>query len=244
MRKTRLYTAQTLQVEQQAALSQEQAHYLAHVLRLRCGDSVILFNGDGGEYAARIEQLSRKQAVLQVVSHQQRACESPLHICLGLGISRGQHMDTSVQKAVELGVQTIVPLITEFSNVRIKQDRIENKMAHWQHIITSATEQCGRTRLTALQRPLELADFLAQEDIGLKLMLHPDASERFADIDGKPDNVSLLIGPEGGFSDTETALARQHQFQLFRFGPRILRAETAVIAAVATCQSRWGDLGH
>ena len=244
MRVTRIYTAQPLHVGAEVQLDNEQAHYLAHVLRRRVGDNITLFNGDGNEYVARLEVLTKKQAVLQVLSFAPGLTESGLEICLGIGISRGQHMDFALQKAVELGVQRIVPVLSEFSNVKIKEDRVSNKMTHWQGIIIHATEQCGRTQLAELTAPLGFEDFLREYAQGLRILLHPVASQVFADIAVKPDNVILLTGPEGGFSDSEVDMAQQQGFRLLRFGPRILRAETAVVAAVATCQSLWGDLGQ
>lgn len=242
MRISRLYTQQGLQQGTTVQLVSEQAHYLANVLRAQTGDSVRLFNGGDEEYEARLVALTKKQAVLEILSVVSRQCESPLQLNVAIGIARGAHMDLAIQKAVELGVTRIMPLITEYSNVKIKRDRVQNKMTHWSNIIVSATEQCGRTRLTQIAEPVRLDEFLVSELDGQRLLFHPEAETTIAELDGKPDNVTLLIGPEGGFSGDEVNLARQHGCLSLYLGPRVLRAETAVVAAVACCQGQWGDL--
>ncbi len=241
MRISRLYTSQALDEGTTIVLSQEQSHYLANVLRQQTGDSVILFNGSDHEYEATILQLTKKMAELSITACMEKNVESALQIHLALGLARGGHMDLAIQKAVELGVHRIIPVITEFSSVRIKADRLQNKMSHWSNIIISATEQCGRTRLAILEQPVKLDAFLASEPVGQRLLFHPEAETTFAELDGKPDNVTLLTGPEGGFSTEEIALACQSGFLVLGLGPRILRAETAVISALACCQARWGD---
>lgn len=242
MRITRLYTQQVLRQGTTLQLAPEQAHYLANVLRAQSGDSVRLFNDGDEEYEARLIKLSKKQAKLELLSVIPGKRESPLQLNVAIGIARGAHMDLAIQKAVELGVTCIIPLITEYSNVKIKPDRIQNKMTHWSNIIISATEQCGRTRLTQIAQPIRLDEFLIGEAEGQRLLFHPEAETTIAELDGKPDNVTLLIGPEGGFSEDEVTLAIQHGCQTLYLGPRVLRAETAVVAAVACCQGQWGDL--
>lgn len=243
MRISRLYTQQGLQQGTTVQLASEQAHYLANVLRAQAGDSVRLFNGGDEEYEARLVALTKKQAELEILSVVSRQCESPLQLNVAIGIARSVHMDLAIQKAVELGVTRIIPLITEYSNVRIKPDRAQNKMTHWSNIIISATEQCGRTRLAKMAKPIRLDEFLVDgPPQGQRLLFHPEAETTIAELDGKPDNVTLLIGPEGGFSEDEVNLARQHGCQSLYLGPRVLRAETAVVAAVACCQGQWGDL--
>ncbi len=242
MRISRVYTNQALEQGTSIMLPQEQSHYLANVLRQQTGDTVILFNGTDYEYEATLIHISKKQAELKITGCIEKNVESPLQIHLAIGLAKGGHMDLAIQKAVELGVHRIIPVITEFSNVRIKADRLQNKMNHWSSIIISAAEQCGRTKLAILEQPVKLDAFLASEPVGQRLLFHPEADTTFAELDGKPDNVTLLTGPEGGFSTEEVALARDSGFKVLGLGPRILRAETAVISALACCQARWGDL--
>ncbi len=242
MRVSRLYVEQALECDREIRLDQEQAHYLAHVLRMRRGDKLRLFNNGEYEYAASIVELSRRDGLLAVSQRLKAGRESALQICLGIGISRGQHMDYSIQKAVELGVTRIVPVLSELSNVKLQ--RQDNKMTHWRKIIIHATEQSGRTRLARLEQPLAFSEFLADYPASLQLILQPAGETAFNDIEQQPDSISLLIGPEGGFSETELLLAQERQFLPLRFGPRTLRAETAVVAAVCVCQQRWGDLNE
>ncbi len=242
MRIPRLFVEQPLDCNSEIKLDQEQTHYLAHVLRMRRDDKLILFNHDEYEYAARVLELSRRESRLVINGRTAAKRESALEICLGIGISRGQHMDYAIQKAVELGVSRIVPVLSEFSNVKLQ--RQDNKMAHWRKIIIHASEQCGRTQLAQLELPVSFADYLSEYPAPLQIILQPDAEHTLNSIDDKPDLISLLIGPEGGFSETELLLARDRQFMPIRFGPRILRAETAVVAVVSVCQQRWGDLSE
>ncbi len=242
MRISRLYIDRALQLNDEIQLDKEQSHYLATVLRLRVGDSVCLFNGEDAEYFAEIFSISKKQTILVVNNKQERHRESPLIITIGIGVSRGQHMDFAIQKVVELGVSNIVPVMTEFSNVKLQVDRLENKLQHWQQIIINACEQSQRTRVPSLSAPLMFNDFVVDQSADIKLIFHPVAEHGLHSIQSQPATVCLLLGSEGGFSDTEVNLARQNGFRLVQSGPRILRAETAVVTAMTLCQYQWGDL--
>lgn len=151
-------------------------------------------------------------------------------------------MDISIQKAVELGVHTIVPVMSEFSNVKLKDDRLQNKLTHWQNIIISAAEQCGRNRLTKILTPQTFCEWLASDVSTTRLILHPGSQQSMSAINDANKQLSLMIGPEGGFSDNEVNQAEEKGYVSINMGPRILRTETAVISAVSNAQQLWGDL--
>lgn len=242
MRIPRLYINQSVQSDTQIDLPQDKTHYISNVLRLRVGDPVKLFNDSDQEFNAKLLSMTKKSAVLEVETCSQINRESPLNITLGLGVSRGQHMDFSIQKAVELGVYQIVPILSEFSNVRLQESRKENKLLHWRNIIISATEQCGRTRLAKLADPLSYNDYLDKGDLLTRLILHPGDNGSLHNITTIDNSLTLLIGPEGGFSDGEVTKAKDAGYKVVSLGPRILRAETAVVTAISVCQQQWGDL--
>lgn len=242
MRISRLYIDGLLETGTTFKLKPEQVHYLTSVLRLRAGNQVYLFNNQDTEYLAKITELNKKTASLLIESEQRCKRESTLQTTLGIGISRGQHMDYAIQKAVELGVNVIAPLMTEFSNVKISENRLDNKLQHWQQIIIHATEQCGRTQLAELLNPQDIKTFIESNQNGLKLIFHPEADVTIKDIHKNEKGINLLLGPEGGFSDVEIEFATKHNYQLISLGPRVLRAETAVVAALTACQTTWGDL--
>lgn len=242
MRIARLYIDRSLKTGDEFLLQKEQTHYISSVLRLRYGDQLCLFNNENAEYLAKIIALEKKSAKLKIEEKQLCQRESNLHTTLGIGLSRGQHMDYAIQKAVELGANILVPLLTEFSNVKVSEDRVENKLQHWQKIIINAAEQCGRTCLPELLAPRAINDFIQYNKSDLKLMFNPEAKLTISHINMQPQYVSLLLGPEGGFSQTEIELATQHDYQSVSLGPRILRAETAVVSALTACQNYWGDL--
>lgn len=242
MRISRLYIDALLEIDTDISLTKEQAHYLATVLRMRKNDKVYLFNNEDAEYLAIINELDKKSANLSVISKQICERESTLNTTLGIGMARGQHMDFAIQKSVELGVNRIVPLITEFSNVKVSEDRVENKLQHWQQIIIHAAEQCGRTHIPQLFKPQKVNEFIISDKDALKIIFHPETDVTITQIKENPQSVSILIGPEGGFSESEIELATQNNFKLLTLGPRVLRAETAVVSALTACQFAWGDL--
>lgn len=242
MRISRLYVNAPLSEGETLRLEEESAHYLRTVLRLKKGFQLTVFNGDGHEYAALVTVASREGVWLAIGEGCLRDTESPLYTHLGLGISRGERMDFALQKAVELGVSRITPLLTEHCVVRLDEDKKGNRLHHWQRVIRSACEQSGRNRLPTLDEPLTLDDWLVQP-YGVRLFLDPQGTISLNCLTPPEDRVTLLSGPEGGFSDRERNRARHAGFTPIRLGPRILRTETAVLAALAAVQTLWGDWG-
>lgn len=215
-------------------------HHLIHVLRMQSDAEVILFNNRGGEYSGRLK-VEKKSASVMIESFLDTDRESKLHLHLVQAVSRGDRMDVTLQKAVELGVTEISIVYSERSQKMDPKMR-EKKMAHWQGIVVSACEQSGRCTLPPLNAPLTLVEWLAsrKHDAALRYILDPRASGRF--LPGNRTGVMVLIGPEGGFSDEEIELAGKYDCTPVRLGPRILRTETAGIAALTICQSLGGDL--
>jgi len=225
------------------ALPEVAVAHLVRVLRLGPGDRVRLFNGDGHDYEAELESTSKRGADARVLARIAVASESPLSITLAQGIARGEKMDLILQKATELGVARVAPVVTERTEVRLDAERADKRAAHWRGVLASACEQSGRARLPELLAPRALADFLATEHSTLKLVLDPIASTTLAQLDIAPSqSICLLVGPEGGLSERDLAAARATGFTGLRLGPRILRTETAGIAAIAALQARFGDL--
>lgn len=220
-------------------LPETQAHYMARVLRLAVGDKVQLFDGSGVEFLGELVEVSKKTVF--VALHEQIAglAESPLHLHLGQGLSRGERMDWAIQKATELGVNAITPIVSERCEVRLKDERADKRLAHWRQIAISACEQCGRSVLPVIHPPLTLAEWLAHTDAALKLVLHPVAEPLTSHE--KPASLAFLIGPEGGLSDAEVQLAQKAGFLAARLGPRVLRTETAPVVALSVAQQLWGD---
>lgn len=240
MRVSRLYTAITLAQGAAVELDDEGGHYLRTVLRLKKDDAIILFNGDGGEYHCRLDEVSRKTVRIAVGQRYERQVESPLNITLGLGIARGDRMDFSVQKAVELGANRITPLVTERCVVQFKGEKKPQRLLHWQKIVQHAAEQSGRTILPELMGIATLQDWVGCQQ-GLKVFLDPYAQTSLAQLRPDAMKVTLLTGPEGGFAEHERELAKAAGFIPVRLGSRILRTETASLAALAAAQMLWGD---
>jgi len=240
MRISRLYTPDTLNKGQQIELQTENAHYVRTVLRLIKDQQITLFNGLGGEFLCLIKEVSRKRVVVLIGEESSRTVESPLKVTIGMGISRGDRMDWAVQKAVELGVNYITPLITERCVVKFKADKKQQRLQHWKNIARHATEQSGRTVVPVFNEITTIDDWVKSQN-DLKLFLDPYAEKSLADL--QPDNlaVTLLTGPEGGFSDQERELAVDAGFIPVRLGARVLRTETAALAALAAVQMLWGD---
>ncbi|MFV8818824.1 16S rRNA (uracil(1498)-N(3))-methyltransferase [Haliea sp. E17] len=240
MRIPRIHTEQALQPHALVELEAGASRHLASALRMQAGDALVLFDGRGGEYAASIAQVEKRAVSVQIGEYRAVDNESPLAIHLGIGLSRGERMDLVVQKATELGVAAITPLFTERSEVKLKGERAARKLGHWRQIAISACEQCGRNTLPQVHAPLAFGDWLAGSDSQLKLVLHHRA-EPLA-LDSAPRSASLLIGPEGGLSGAEIQAAEAAGFHSLALGPRVLRTETAPLAAIAVLQARWGDI--
>jgi 16S rRNA (uracil1498-N3)-methyltransferase len=227
---------------ERTALPEAAAHHAARVLRLRGGDAVTLFNGQGGEYAAVITAIGKHQVEVEVGAHAAIERESPLTVTLVQALSSGERMDLTIQKAVELGVTRIVPVESERSVVRLKGERADKRRAHWRQVVISACEQCGRNRVPAVEPLLPLAVWLAgEESTALRWLLAPGAATALR-AQAHPDRaIELLVGPEGGFTDAEVAAAQRAGYQPVRLGPRVLRTETAAPALLAALQALWGD---
>lgn len=240
MRIARLYLPHPLQAGARIALEQESAHYLRTVLRLRQGAKLSVFNGRGGEFSAWVAQLNRKFVILEIGDWLDREAESAIRVELGLGLSRGERMDFAIQKAVELGVSSLTPLVTERCVVQLKGDRKDQKLKHWRKIVQNACEQSGRNVPPPIAEPMELNRWLAGQS-GLKLFLDPYSDKALNQLAPQNGRISLLSGPEGGFSDQEREMARAAGFIPIALGPRILRTETAALAALAAIQTLWGD---
>lgn len=215
--------------------------HAVQVLRMKPGDLLALFDGRGLEYLAQLEQVDRRQAVVSLQQQLQTANESPLDILLIQGISRGERMDYAIQKAVELGVKRLLPVITERCNVQLAGDRAEKRLNHWRGVMVSACEQSGRRFLPELLSVTTLDEALLNCTDDCKLVLAPEAERSFSSVQ-KATRIALLIGPEGGLSDAEIERAQAAGFLGVNLGPRILRTETASAAALAVVQSHWGDL--
>lgn len=242
MRIPRLFIDLGLSSGETVSLSRDKAHHLSKVLRMRAGNVITLFNNSGYEFDSIIVELTKKSAEVEIRTSRQVENESPLNITLCLAIARAQHMDFSIQKAVELGVNKIVPVITEFSNVKLDDSRVQNKMTHWQNIIINATEQCGRAKLPELLDPISFSECLAFDVTTTRLILHPSSQEAMSAMTIDNKELILLVGSEGGFSDTEVQAAIEEKYTSISLGPRILRTETAVVSAISNAQQLWGDL--
>lgn len=242
MRIPRFYCPIDLQAPSPLELPESTFHHAIQVLRLQVGESLILFNGrESGEYLARIEQVSRRSATIQIDSFQSVQRESAFPITLALAIIKPDKMDIALQKAVELGITAIQPLLTERSVVRVIKDKQDKKLQHWEGILIAACEQSGRTSVPTLYEPMTLNDYLNQATSYERIVLSPTAQQGLANP-FKATGLELIIGPEGGFTDEELVLCRQYKVREASLGPRILRAETACISALTLIQHYYGDL--
>lgn len=243
MRLTRVHVPGPLAAGSLRILEGDAANHIARVLRLRPGDPLTVFDGSGAEHAARIEEF-RKSAVLVTVGDSSSVLrESPLRLTLAQGISRGERMDWVVQKATELGVSHIVPIQTERTVVKLDSQQSARKLHHWQAIAIAACEQSGRNSLPRVGAPQTLHDFLRDTDAdATRLLLSPAGTLRINDLAPEASRITVLIGPEGGLSEPEQRAALAAGFLAVRLGPRVLRTETAAVAALTLLQHRFGDL--
>lgn len=241
MRLPRFFINSELRERALVELPKETSHYVRQVLRLREGSLVILFNGLGGEFHGKI-QFNNKQASVLLENYNDLSVESPLKIHLGQGISRGEKMDYVVQKAVELGVAEITPLFTERCGVKLDEERSEKRLDHWRKIMISACEQSGRNTIPQIHPPCEISDWISQCKDLHRTICHPGLSQSESPS-SKINSVAVLIGSEGGFTEAEVTDAVNHDFKSLILGPRVLRTETATVAALTKLQITWGDLG-
>lgn len=244
MRLTRVHVDAPLAAGRVVALPESAATHLARVLRLKPGDPCLLFNGDGNDYAARITVLGKREVLAQVDSSCEVDNESPLAITLVQGIARGDRMDWILQKATELGVHAFVPTSSERSEVRLEGDRADKRLAHWRSVVIAACEQSGRARIPMMTAVQPLQRSLSDLDVEPRFLLDPQASRTIADLDAPGGSCVLAVGPEGGWSPRDRAMLEAAGFNGLRLGPRVLRTETAGIAAIAALQAGFGDLGR
>jgi 16S rRNA (uracil1498-N3)-methyltransferase len=245
MRLTRVFVKEGLHAGALIALPAETASHVAKVLRARAGDALVLFGGDGREFDGEIRAVRGSRVEVALGAGRDVDRESPLGVTLLQCIPRGDRMDLIVQKATELGVRRIVPLLSQRSVVRLGPDQAASKAAHWRAVAVSACEQCGRNRIPDVDTPLPLVDWLGNTPQGaaLRLVLEPDTVPTELPAPAAGQAVDIAIGPEGGFSAEELAAFALAGFLRAGLGPRILRTETAAIAALAWLQARHGDLG-
>lgn len=240
----RFYLDSALRAGSSVLLPEDSAHHAVHVLRVQTGDEVTLFNGRGGEYGARVASIQRLKVLVDVLAHRAVERESPLRVVLVQGVSAGERMDFTVRKGVELGVAEIQPVLAASSVARPKGERAAARQAHWQKIAIAACEQCGRNRVPPVAPLLGFGEWLAQlgqPGDGLRLMLSPQAAVSLGELAPARGPVFLLAGPEGGLAPGEMESAHSRGFAPVRLGPRVLRTETAALAALAAIQALWGD---
>jgi len=244
MRLIRVYVDEPLEPGASLALPAGAAGHLTRVLRLKPGAALTLFNGRGGEYTASISRVRGSAVTVTIGVHESIERESPFPLTLAQGVSRGERMDLVVQKATELGVARLVPVLTERSIVRLDEEQSDRKSSHWRSIAIAACEQCGRNRLPEVALPARLHEFLGQPPgDAVRLLLSPAATRRIEDVPRPARGATVLIGPEGGLSDAEQEEALTVGFTAVNLGPRVLRTETAAIAALALLQREFGDFG-
>lgn len=245
MPRTRLHIAGTYGAESELVLDSDKARYLGRVLRLHVGDELSVFDGNGNEFTAVISSMGKTGVTLSVLEKTATETETRLRVHLVQGVSRGERMDFVVQKAAELGVKRITPVLTEYGIVRLDASRANKRRDHWQKVAASACEQSGRVRLPLIDTPISLQNWFGNkaEQVDMELILRRDAATPLARIDAPVTKVCVLIGPEGGFSEAEFEQADATGFLPVSLGPRVLRTETAAVASLAILQSLWGDLG-
>jgi 16S rRNA (uracil1498-N3)-methyltransferase len=241
----RFFVPEGLATGAERPLPDEAAHHAARVLRLAQGDPVTLFDGCGGEYLGVIVRIDRGAVVVRAAGFTDTTRESPVAVTLVQGVSSGDRMDYTIRKAVELGIGAIVPVFTERGVVRLAGERADRRTSHWRALAVAACEQCGRNRVPDVAPPAPFADWLGQltgpEACELRLALSPSGEQRLAELPRPTGPITLLAGPEGGLTGEEARLAHSRGFQAVRLGPRVLRTETAALAALAAIQALWGD---
>ncbi|MEY0233719.1 16S rRNA (uracil(1498)-N(3))-methyltransferase [Providencia manganoxydans] len=243
MRIPRIYHPEPLQTNTTIALDDDAANHVGRVLRMTAGQKLELFDGTNQVFSAEISEASKKKVSVNIVSSQFDDRESPLDLHLGQVISRGEKMEFTIQKSVELGVNTITPLLSERCGVRLDGERLEKKLLQWQKIAIAACEQCGRNRIPQIRPIQSLEAWCSEDDGGFKINLHPRATQSINTLPAELNKVRLLIGPEGGLSDEEIAMTANYQFTDILLGPRVLRTETTALTAITALQVRLGDLG-
>ncbi len=242
MRVPRIYTNQTLSIGEELTLSENSSRHLVSVLRMQVGQSAMFFNGEGGEYAGRLTNASKTNSTVLIDSFSAVEKESNLKIHLAIGVSKGDRMDWTIQKATELGVTEISPIFTARTEVKLSGSRLDKKLSHWQKIAISACEQSQRNRVPSINPIIPFDDWLELKHNGLKLLMNHLGDLGISETSPRDQHIVLLIGPEGGLSEDEICVAEASGYTSVSMGPRILRTETAPVAALSILQSLWGDM--
>lgn len=242
MRRVRIYQPGEYATGQRIELSPEASHHVLVVLRMKLGDPLILFPGDNQEFMGTVATINKKKVLIELTKVQQINRESPRRLHLAQAISKGERMEFVIQKAVELGVASITPLLTARSVIKLDDERLQKKRMQWQAIAVGACEQCGRNKVPQIAPIDSLQHYLVDCKVSLRLTLDPQAQKTWRDLSFDQNDMALLVGPEGGLTPEEIDLAFSHDFQSVRLGPRILRTETAALAALSILQALSGDL--
>lgn len=242
VRAIRIYQPGNYTLGQEIELNLQAMHHVAVVLRMQVGDKLILFCGDNREFDCVIEAVKKKQVIVKPYAVKEQSKESPLSIHLAQAVSKGDRMDTVMQKSVELGVSSITPLITSFCAVKLDKERMDKKLHQWQSIVIAACEQSGRNVVPKVYPPVYFDDYVLAATQAEKLILHPAGDKTWRDYSMQSGELTLVVGPEGGLSDEEVKFACQQGFLPLSLGPRILRTETAAITALSVLQAVFGDL--
>ncbi len=240
MKNPRIFSDQRMDAGESIELTDSAANHVGRVLRMRAGDTLVLFNGTGGAFQSTVENITKKTVQVVLERKLQESSESFLKIELGQTLSRGERMDYAIQKATEVGVTEITPLYSERCEVKLNADRLEKRMKHWQQVAISACEQCGRNIVPVIHPPVKLQTWLESRTTRLKFVLHHRTEKKLEGYE-TPESVSLLIGPEGGLTADEIHQAEVSGFSPLALGPRVLRTETAPVAAISLMQYLWGD---
>ena len=243
MRIPRIYHPEPLDVNQEFFLDEDAANHVGRVLRMQPGQAIQLFEGSNQVFDASITQVDKKSVRVSLSEGVLSDNESPLNLHLGQVISRGEKMEFTIQKSIELGVNTITPLFSERCGVKLDGERLEKKLQQWQKIAIAACEQCGRNRIPEIRPVMQLEAWCKEQDASLKLNLHPRASHSINTLPLPVSHIRLLIGPEGGLSADEIAMTSGYGFTDILLGPRVLRTETTALTAITALQVRFGDLG-
>jgi 16S rRNA (uracil1498-N3)-methyltransferase len=241
VRVVRIYVDQGLFPQSTITLVDDAAHYLSRVLRLKPGALCRLFNGIDGEFEATVISANSSGVVVQTGSLCKNNANPTIEINIGLGLSRGERMDYAVQKSTELGVTSITPLFSDRCEVKLKPERVANRVKHWGKVAISACEQSGRSVIPTINQPLNAADWIKSGTGSFCIMLDQSGDTNLQEL-AKQESVNLMIGPEGGFSENEIVLARSNGFSVVRLGSRTLRTETAPVVALSILQYLWGSL--
>ncbi|MGO2073740.1 MAG: 16S rRNA (uracil(1498)-N(3))-methyltransferase [Pseudoalteromonas sp.] len=244
MRIPHIYQAGEITLATEFNLDDDAAGHIGRVLRMKVGEKVSLFNGQGGEYLCELVNVGKKSVSVMPLKFDDKNVESPISIHLGQGISRGDKMDFTIQKSVELGVSEITPIFSQRCGVKLSPERLAKKHLQWQKIAIAAAEQSGRNSITIIHPPVDINDWLKQPSEEIKLTLHPRAEHSIKTIKVPNAGVRFLVGPEGGLTDTEISQTKQQNFVDIRIGPRVLRTETAALTVLSALQLQFGDLAN